>query len=388
MDMIPRILVNTIRKNQKEGFINLIYGPRRVGKTVLLQQLLKGVSADHFIWFNGDTLETQEALSKTSGVNLSKLVGAAKCVIVDEAQRISNIGLSLKILIDEFPQKIFYVSGSSSLLLSRGLQESLTGRTIVYRLFPLSTEELTTHLPKYQKQALLEEQLRFGGYPYLQQIPGPKEKQDYLKSLIQDYLFKDVLELKDIALPENLRKLTTLLAFQIGKEVSLNELAGNLNIDVKTVRRYLSLLKQSFVIFELGAFSKNLRKEVSKSKKYYFWDLGIRNALIDQFLAVDSRTDVGELWENFLAIERLKKHEYQRQLRQYYFWRTYEQAEIDWIEIRGEKISAYEFKWRKSRPHTPKAFQKAYKTNVKTITKENYLRFITLETPLEVKLKV
>lgn len=376
--MIPRTLASTIKKNQKNGFINLIYGPRRVGKTVLLRQLTQSIPKPNIIWFNGDTQETREALSKTSELALSKLVEQTQYIVIDEAQRIPNIGLSLKILIDNFPKKIFYATGSSSLMLSRGIQEPLTGRTLKYRLFPLSTGELTHNLPKHQKISLLEEQLRFGGYPYLQQLKNAKEKQDYLKSLIQDYLFKDVLELKDIASPENLKKLSILLAFQIGAEVSLNELANNLGIDVKTVRRYLSLLKQSFVIFELGAFAKNLRKEIVKSKKYFFWDLGIRNALIDQFLPLDTRTDVGQLWENFLVVERLKKHEYQRRNIQYYFWRTYEQAEIDWVEIESNKISAYEFKWQKSKSYTPKAFREAYKTETKTISRENYLEFTSL----------
>lgn len=376
MDMLPRILAQTIKKNQKAGFINLIYGPRRVGKTVLLQQLAQRVPAEKIIWFDGDTQEAQEALSTTSQVTLARLVEEASFVVIDEAQRISNIGLSLKILIDRFPKKVFYVTGSSSLILSRGIQEPLTGRTSIYRLFPLSASELTADLSAYQKKALLEEQLRFGGYPYLQQAVSLKDKQIYLKSLVSDYLFKDVLALKDIASPENLKKLATLLAFQIGQEVSLNELANSLGIDIKTVRRYLSLLKQSFVIFELGAFAKNLRKEVVKSKKYFFWDLGIRNALTDQFLPLDSRTDVGQLWENFLAVERLKKHEYQRILTQYFFWRTYEQAEIDWLEVKAGRVAAYEFKWQGAKSHTPKAFKEAYQTSVKWITKENYLDFI------------
>lgn len=374
--MIPRTLCQTVKKNLKPCFINLIYGPRRVGKTVLLQQLTQSAPKSTIVWFNGDTQEARDVLSNTSETALSKLILKHEIVVVDEAQRIPNIGLSLKILIDKFPEKTFFVSGSSSLLLSRGIQESLTGRTSKYRLFPLSTRELTPDLPEYQKTSILEEQLRFGGYPYLQQLTSLSDKQEYLKSLVDDYLFRDVLELKDISSPENLKKLATLLAFQVGSEVSLNELANNLGIDTKTVRRYLSLLKQSFVILELGTFSKNLRKEVAKSKKYYFWDLGVRNALTDQFLPLDTRTDIGQLWENFLVIERLKKHEYQRNKVQYYFWRTYEQAEIDWLETKEGMLSAYDFKWKPTKPHTPKAFKKAYQTDLQIISKENYLEFV------------
>lgn len=374
--MIPRTLCQTVKKNLKPGFISLIYGPRRVGKTVLLQQLTQSTPKSTVVWFNGDTQEARDVLSNTSETALSKLILKHEIVVVDEAQRIPNIGLSLKILIDKFPNKNFFVSGSSSLLLSRGIQESLTGRTSKYHLFPLSTRELTLNLPEYQKSSILEEQLRFGGYPYLQQLTSPSDKQEYLKSLVDDYLFRDILELKDISSPENLRKLATLLAFQVGSEVSLNELANNLGIDIKTVRRYLSLLKQGFVILELGTFSKNLRKEVAKSKKYYFWDLGVRNALTDQFLPLDTRTDIGPLWENFLVIERLKKHEYQRNKVQYYFWRTYEQAEIDWLETKEGVLSAYDFKWKVAKPHTPKAFKKAYQTDLQIISRENYLEFV------------
>lgn len=373
--MIQRELVNTIKNGQKAGFINLIYGPRRVGKTILLQQL-SDIIKKPGVWFNGDHQETRDALSNTSYATLKKLVEHNEIVFIDEAQKIPNIGLSLKILVDSFPEKTFMVTGSSSLALSRGLQEPLTGRTIKYHLYPLSVEELTASLSPYQKSSMLDEQLIFGGYPYLQKLTSVDEKRQYLKSIIDDYLFRDVLELKDISSPENLKKLSVLLAFQVGSEVSLNELSVGLNIDIKTVVRYLTLLKQSFVIFELGAFSRNLRKEVVKSKKYYFWDMGIRNALTDQFLAIDVRPDTGQLWENFLAVERMKKHEYQKIPAQYYFWRTYEQAEVDWIEITNNKINAFEFKFGKTKPHTPKSFKQAYKTNVKIISKDNYLDFV------------
>ncbi|MBU0569738.1 ATP-binding protein [Patescibacteria group bacterium] len=382
--MIQRTLTETVVQNFKPGFITLIYGPRRVGKTVLLKQLVnklvnKIVQTDEekVLWFNGDTEETRSSLSTTSQTKLANLVKDKSIIVIDEAQRIENIALSLKILIDSFPKKKIIVTGSSSLMLARGLQETLTGRTTVFKLYPLSTNELTQGLDAHQKPQMLDSQLTLGGYPYLTQISSQEKKQRYLKSIVSDYLFKDVLLLKDVSSPETLKKLAILLAFQIGNEVSLNELAGNLGIDVKTVKRYLSLLKQSFVIFELSAFSKNLRKEVAKSKKYYFWDLGIRNALIDQFMPLDSRTDVGQLWENFLAIERLKKHEYVQTQSSYHFWRTYEKAEIDWIEIEGGKLAVFEFKWKSQKAKTPKAFKEAYHENVRVVSRENYLEFVT-----------
>jgi len=309
-------------------------------------------------------------------VMLSKLVENFSVVAVDEAQRIPNIGLSLKILIDKFPDKTIYVTGSSSLMLARGVKEPLTGRSLKYKLYPLSTNEMTQGLPDFKKISVLENQLIFGGYPYLEQLNSSEDKKNYLKSIIDDYLFKDVNLLKEIESPEALKKLTTLLAFQIGSIVSLNELSRNLGIDVKTVARYISLLKQSFVIFEIGSFSKNPRKELAKSKKYYFWDTGIRNALTDQFSAIDVRSDIGQLWENFLAVERLKKHEYSKTQKEYFFWRNYEKAEIDWIEISEEKINPFEFKWQAKKIHTPKAFKDAYKKDMEIVSKENYLEFI------------
>lgn len=374
--MIPRILTKTIQKAERPGFVTIVYGPRRVGKTVLIQQLTDGVPKKELLWFNGDTQEARDALSTSSQTALSRLVSDARLVVIDEAQRIPGVGLALKILIDTFPEKRWYVSGSSSLMLSRGVHESLTGRNMTFKLYPFSTRELTTELPDFQKSAILPDQLRFGGYPYLLRLHRPDEKKTYLKSVTRDYLFRDVFALKDIAAPEKLTQLATLLAFQIGHEVSFGELSRSLGLDVKTVARYIGLLKESFVVFELSAWSRNLRKEVAKSKKYFFWDLGIRNALTDQFQPLTSRTDVGQLWENFLAVERMKRHEYGVTGSTCYFWRTYEQAEVDWVEVTEGNIQAYEFKWRKGKTHTPKAFRDAYSVEVQGISRENYLDFV------------
>lgn len=375
--MLIRQLEKTIKNSLKQGFINVIYGPRRVGKTVLLEKLIADNPIEKTLFINGDTQEGRDVLSSTSEVILSKLVENFSVVAVDEAQRIPNVGLSLKILIDKFPDKTIYVTGSSSLMLARGVKEPLTGRSLKYKLYPLSTNEMTQSLPNFKKISVLENQLIFGGYPYLEQLNSSEDKKNYLKSIIDDYLFKDINLLKEIEFPETLKKLATLLAFQIGSIISLNELSRNLGIDVKTVARYVSLLKQSFVIFEIGSFSKNPRKELAKSKKYYFWDTGIRNALTDQFSAIDVRSDIGQLWENFLAVERLKKHEYSKTLKEYFFWRSYEKAEIDWIEISEGKINPFEFKWQAKKIHTPKAFKNTYKENLEIISKENYLEFIS-----------
>lgn len=374
--MIKRQLEEVIGKNQKDGFINIIYGSRRVGKTVLINSLVSDIPLKNVLILNGDHKEAREILSDTSEANLSKLTKKYKVIVIDEAQRIPNIGLSLKILIDKYPEKTFYVSGSSSLSLAKGIKESLTGRYQKYKLYSLSTVEITKDIPDHKKPALLPEQLIYGGYPYLLQLENNEDKKNYLKSIIDDYLFNDIKDLKEIISEDIIKKLATLLAFQVGSVVSLNELSRSLGIDVKTVDRYISLLKQSFIIFELGSFSTNPRKELIKSKKYYFCDNGIRNALTDQFLSLDSRNDTGQLWENFLAVERVKQNEYKNQGKNHYFWRSYEKAEIDWIETKDNTISAFEFKWNKEKNHTPKSFKEKYKALVKTINKNNYLEFI------------
>lgn len=374
--MIERQLKKIILSRHKDGFIDIIYGPRRVGKTVLLQQLTEHLPKSGTIWLNGDDEDARIALSTTSQAKIAKVIKNYQTVVIDEAQRIENIGLVLKIMIDNYPTKWIYASGSSSLALAHGIEEPLTGRYQEYHLYPLSTAELGSELQPYQLPTLLPNQLLFGGYPYLEQLHSDVEKQEYLRMIVKSYLFRDLLLLKNIGRPEVLRKLATLLAFQVGSIVSLNELANNLGIDVKTVGNYINLLKQGFIIFELGSYSTNLRKEIAKSKKYYFWDLGIRNSLIGQFTELDLRDDKGQLWENFLAIERIKKNGYARKQLNYFFWRNYEQAEVDWLEQSGNKLSAYEFKYNNI-AKTPKAFKDAYATDVQTINRDNYLEFIT-----------
>lgn len=374
--MIKRQLFDTLINNQKFGFINIIYGSRRVGKTVLLEQLKDYYQNDKIIFINGDTSEGQESLRENSEIKLTNLVQNYSTIFIDEAQRISNIGLSLKIIIDKFPAKKIFVTGSSSLELTRGIKESLTGRNIVCQLYPLSLPEIAVGVEDYKKRHLLDDLLVYGGYPYLQQLGTAAEKQHYLKEITDDYLFKDVLLLERIDNPDTFKKLAVLLAWQIGKEVSLNELANNLNIDVKTVSRYLYLLEKSFIVFPLGAYVSNLRKEVAKAKKYYFYDLGIRNALVGQFFPLTSRADVGELWENFLMVERRKKMDYQRKIFEHYFWRTYSGAEIDLVEKQNTDLAAFEFKWQDKKFKTPKQFHEHYKVEARVVSQNNFQEFV------------
>ena len=267
------------------------------------------------------------------------------------------------------PCENFYEYACSKVIDSFNLREDRS-------IHIFSFDDAEERLLDYKKKYLLDELLIYGGYPYLRQLGQPTDKQHYLKEIVDDYLFKDVLMLERIDNPDTFKKLAILLAWQIGNEVSLSELAQNLNIDIKTVSRYLYLLEKSFVIFPLGAYAGNLRKEVAKSKKYYFYDLGIRNALVGQFLPLNSRTDVGRLWENFLVVERRKVLEYQRIVFEHYFWRAYSGAEIDLVEVINGRLAAWEFKWQDKKFKTPKQFREQYKIEAQLINQENFLEFI------------
>lgn len=374
--MIKRTIFDLIIKNQKPGFINIIYGPRRVGKTVLLNQIKDYYKTETAIFFNGDNNETVEALSKNSDLKLTELIKNYLVIFIDEAQRIPNIGLSLKIIIDKFPNKKIFVTGSSSLDLVKGVQESLTGRNLTYRLFPFSFLERASGVEEYKMDSLLDELLIFGSYPDVKELSEVTAKQTYLENIIEDYLFKDVMFLERIDRPDIFKKLTILLAWQIGQPVSLSELSKNLLTDVKTVSRYLSLLEKSFVIFSVNSYSKNLRKELAKSKKYYFYDLGIRNALINQFFPLGSRVDVGSLWENFIFVERCKKNEYAGRFCEYFFWRNYQAAEVDLIEADGFSLKSWEIKWGSKKYKTPKSFYDLYNLEADLVNRENYKKFI------------
>lgn len=375
--MYQRILKNHIIKGFQPGFATIIYGARRVGKTVLLDQIKQSLLGSKTISFNGDTQEAIEALNTNSEIKLSALVKDHDVIFIDEAQKIPNITLAIKIIIDKFPQKKIIVTGSSSLQLIKGAKENLTGRNYSFSLYPLSTSELGQGLEKYKIPGLLPDQLIFGGYPFIYHLATKDEKEKYLKQIVEDYLFKDVLFLEHLEHPEAFKKLAILLAFQIGNEVSVTELSNNLGLSVKTVARYLDLLEKSFVIFHLDAYSTNLRNEINKNKKYYFYDLGIRNALIEQFQPISGRIDVGYLWENFLIVERMKKNDYGGKIVRSYFWRNYSGAEVDYLEIDTENnLSAYEFKWQKNTAKTPKNFKDNYKIDAMVINNENYLDFI------------
>lgn len=374
--MVPRILYKTIEESWRPGFVTIISGARRVGKTVLLEQLNSQWAKGRALIINGDSQEGKAVLDTNSEVKLSNLVKDRKFIFIDEAQGIPNVGLALKIIIDKFPDKRIVVTGSVSLFGVPGFRDNLVGRQRSFLLYPFSTKELTIDVDNYKKISYLDDQLVYGGYPYVWELPTPGEKKVYLESLVTDYLFKDTVFLGRIGEQGLLRKLATLLAFQVGSEASLGELANQLQIDYKTIQRYLGFLENSFVIFSLSAFSKNLRREIAGKRKWYFYDLGIRNALIGQFLPLDQRTDVGALWENFLIVERMKEREYSKTKISSYFWRNYQGAEVDYLELSNGQISAFEFKWGKGSNRTPKAFREGYGVSAKIINRENYFDFV------------
>ena len=357
----------------------IIYGPRRVGKTTLLQSFLKETSLKYKL-DSGDNIRIQELLGSQDFPRIIEYAKGYELIVLDEAQLIPNIGMGIKILVDQIPNIRVIATGSSSFDLANQIGEPLTGRKTTLTLYPFSQLELLLEYNKYDLKQKLEEYLIFGSFPQVITAKTKEEKIQFLEELVNSYIFKDILSLAQIKGSKVLLDLLKLLSFQVGNEVSLNELAASLTIDVKTVGRYLDLLEKSFIIHRLTAFSRNLRSEITSKSKYYFFDNGIRNAVVSQFNSLDSRNDIGQIWENFLISERLKKRSYKHIHGYSYFWRTYEQREIDLIEERGGKLFPYELKWsKKHKALPPKDWLTSYPQAEKfsVITPDNYLDFIT-----------
>lgn len=358
--IIERKITNLIKKQlEKEPKIIVLYGPRQAGKTTLLNLFLERIDKNQVALFNGDDLRTQEVFSKNSLDLLKRMVGQKDYLIIDEAQRIPNVGLSLKLLFDSLKIKII-VSGSSSFELASQVNEPLTGRAAVFFLYPIALGEIEPVLPDLSLVNQLEEFLRFGMYPKVITTQGQEDKEKYLYDLINNYLYKDVLSFEKVRKPKKVVDLLALLALQIGKEVSVAELAQNLALSKQAVEKYLDILEKMFVIINLRGFSRNLRKEIYKTSKYYFTDLGLRNAIIRNFNPLNLRQDKGELLENFFFIERIKQLNNIAQQANFYFWRTYDKKEIDFIEERQGNLFAYEVKWQKEKISPPKDWQKTY----------------------------
>lgn len=366
-----------LNKYIKPGKVLVILGPRQVGKTTLLKNYLKNCNSK-YRFDSGELLNIQKTLSSQNLDVLKKYTEGYEIIAIDEAHKIPNIGLNLKIMVDHMPNIKVLVTGSSSFDLLGQVGEPLVGRKITLRLFPLSQLELKNKFNEFELKSHLEDWLLYGGYPEVVATRATHDKIQLLNELTQSYMLNDILELEKVKSSKILVDLLTLLAFQIGHEVSLSELGKNLGINYKTVARYLDLLEKSFVLYRLGGFSRNLRKEITKKDKYYFFDNGIRNSLISNFNSFDKRNDIGALWENFLVMERLKKQEYQNIYGSNYFWRTWNGEEVDWVEERDGMLHGYEFKWRKSKVKLPKTWQQTYdNASFTLVNKDNYLSFIT-----------
>lgn len=353
----------------------VIYGPRRAGKTTILQKFLSETKLKYRL-DSGDNIQIQQILSSQDFSQIKNYVSGYELIAIDEAQNIPNIGVGLKIIVDEIPGIKVIATGSSSFDLANKIGEPLTGRKRTLFLYPLSFLEMSENFNRFDLNQKLEEFLIFGSYPEIVSLDSRNKKITALNELVNSYLFKDILTLDKIKKSKKLVDLVKLLAFQVGSEVSLNELATQLSISSPTVERYIDLLEKSFVIVSLGSFKRNLRNEILDKKKYYFLDNGVRNGIISQFNGLNDRNDVGALWENFIFMEMIKSASYKDRYANRYFWKTYNQKEIDFIEEREGKLFAYEFKWN-NKSKVPKEFLNTYpNAKFKTINKENYLDFI------------
>jgi len=373
--MFPRQITASLRADlEQSNKIIILYGPRQVGKTTLVKSLLQ--QHPEALSVNADQLQYNEVFASRDLRKMQELIGNKSLLFIDEAQNIRDIGINLKILHDEMPALKIIVTGSSSLELANSMQEPLTGRTKTYRLYPIAVEEIIQHSSVFEFRNQLESLLRFGAYPEILETNSAEEKIDKLNELSSAYLYKDILQLSGIRYADKLRKLLQLLAFQVGSPVSVNELARALGMSQETVEHYIDLLEKGFVLFRLGAYSSNLRKEITRMNKIYFYDLGIRNALINNFNPPEMRSDTGAIWENFLIVERMKQLQYARVPVNTYFWRTYTGVELDYIEQTGDQLTGYEIKWGKP-GKWPGAWRENYPAaGFENLTRENFLDFL------------
>ena len=372
------IIIRHIQKDLEEALfkskIVALYGARQVGKTTLVQKILEKYKNDS-LYLNCDEPDVREALTNKTSTELKSFIGSSRLVVIDEAQRIKNIGLTLKLFADNFPVTQIIAIGSSSFELSGKISEPLTGRKIEFFLYPFSIEELEQIYSHLEMDRLLEDRLIFGMYPGVI-FAGP-DREKRVRELATSYSYKDVLAYQDIRNPELLEKLLQALALQIGSEVSYTELAQLLGVNKVTIANYIRILEQAYIVIQVGPFSRNIRNELKKKRKIYFVDLGLRNALINNLNPVSLRQDVGALWENFMVIERLKRNNNLGITANIYFWRTTAGKEIDYVEDMGGRLSGYEFKWKKHNFTVPKEFLNAYSgSTVKLITRHNYLKFL------------
>lgn len=379
--MIQRQLQTLLQEKLHRGKAIILIGARQTGKTTLLKELVQ--NSESTLWLNADDLEVRNLVQGLTIAKLQSLFGAYKNVVIDEAQRIENVGLQLKLITDNMPNVQLLVTGSSALEIANTINEPLTGRKYEYKLYPLSFNELQQHFGLINEQMNLPLRLVYGSYPDVVCHPG--EEKEILSQLADSYLYKDVLQWERVKKPDKLLKLLQALAFQMGSEVNYAELAQLVGLDKETISNYITLLEQAQVVFRLGSFSRNLRNELKFARKIYFYDNGIRNALISNFSDISIRQDIGALWENYLVSERIKYNQYNSRYVNNYFWRTAQMQEIDYLEEADGILSAYEFKWNpKKSAKTNLTFRRAYPdVPIVTITRDNYMDFLAQNNRLD-----
>lgn len=373
---IPQFELARLKSQVKPGKVVIVYGPRRVGKTTLLKKYLE--NEQNYLFVTGEDIFVHEFLSSQSIDKLKTFIGNKTLLVIDEAQFIPSIGLNLKLIVDHLPHIRVIATGSSTFDLAKQVGEPLTGRKSVIMMYPLSQLELTQIENHATTVANLESRMVYGSYPEVITLENDQARKEYLHELVSSYLLKDIIAFEGIQKSKKILDLLALLAFQVGKEVSHSELAAQISMSKTTVDKYLDLLEQVFVLVNIRGFSRNLRSEVTKTSRYYFYDTGIRNTIINNFNSFTRRDDIGSLWENYLVMERLKKQHYMQIWSHNYFWRTYDQKELDWIEERDGGIFGYEFKWGKPSMKPPKLWKETYpEAAYECITRANYLPFIT-----------
>lgn len=374
--MYKRDLQSVIQERCFQGKAIILLGARQVGKTTLLKKIIQEQHVEA-LYLNCDEPQTVVALTNCNLKELQMIVGANKFVVIDEAQKVDNIGLTLKLIVDNMPDVQVIATGSSAFELRNCLNEPLTGRKYEYQMFPISSKEIYQSSGYLDLKGLLETRLIYGSYPDI--LNHANDARELLRMLTDSYLYKDILATDNLRKPDVLDKLLRALAFQVGSEVSYNELAQTVGTDSKTVERYIELLEKCYIIFRLHGLSRNLRNELKKAKKIYFYDNGVRNAVIQQFAPLELRNDAGALWENFFISERVKRNHYQLNYCNTYFWRTKSQSEIDYIEEQNGQMTVFEMKWNPKKANTsiPEAFLKAYDVKETVIiTPDNYLDYL------------
>ena len=375
--MIKRTLQKVLEQYMGKGKAILLIGARQVGKSTLFRMLTETIMEDTLLWLNCDLQNVRDTLTNPTLTTLQLLFGNKNVVVIDEAQRVTNVGMTLKLIVDNFPHVQLLVTGSSALDLHNRLNEPLTGRKVEYHLYPISTGELYASKGLLGVNELFEQRMVYGSYPDVLLGALPPEK--VLMELAESYLYKDILEMEGIRKSSVLQKLLVALALQVGSEVSYNELSKTVGVDNKTVEKYIDILEKCYIVFKLNSFSRNIRSELTKSKKIYFYDLGVRNAVLRSFAPLELRQDNGALWENFFIAERLKYNHYADRMVNAYFWRTSDKQEIDYIEEVNGELHLFEMKWnvKKQKTKLPNLFMETYHPKqANVITSENYLLFL------------